>query len=616
MGLDPGLLGGVLSGPVAPAPVSGSFDGLSAGDVGRFGWELLKDLAYGESDWERAAEGVREVQEEGFSGSAVGKVLGGAGLGLAGLVPGVGDVRSLFRFLSGGSDVVKAGGTVGRIGDVTGVSAPGARSVEDLLAAEGRLGDAALMPESAVIRFDRITKDEAGEAIVRWGERERLGTLSGEDLDVEPVNDMLDRMARAIVQNETRANSKVRTSVERWDVEATDLRDLGFESPVLLSSELPGDRGANFRPLMRAIMNGDFDRVRQNLAVQTNNVLNALDESVFFTSFYPFKHSLVVQGSVETGIPEIVLSTLMAISSARRGPIDELRHTIELSDAAGKYVSIVDDVAVLSDKVPGKFRADLEGYVGLLNNPNFIENKVKQLALKTYQYNLLSLEPRIPRAHVVDRVDANLRMNARQGESIGYEFKPERVEPRDGNPDIPGQIRTGTEYSLATFPEQVVAQILNVPTWAVQEQVWPIWRMLRDYSERKAAIESSLRTSSGIPAQDLVAQIRLPQQHISLFLRNQQRLMDEVAAGGSASQSWVVASSGLLRPRADLPTANLLTPEVRNPTNVETLEATFAASDKVAAALKAGGVAGTAALAMIVAAAAEEEPEWSRPFEV
>lgn len=63
--------------------------------------QLLRDIVYGESDWRAAAQGVEQIQREGWSGEAAGRVAGRGALGLAAVIglPGLGTALKALRGL-------------------------------------------------------------------------------------------------------------------------------------------------------------------------------------------------------------------------------------------------------------------------------------------------------------------------------------------------------------------------------------------------------------------------------------------------------------------------------------------------------------------------------------
>jgi hypothetical protein len=233
----------------------------------------------------------------------------------------------------------------------------------------------------------------------------------------------------------------------------------------------------------------------------------------------------------------------------------------------------------------GEASTALRAYTQLINNPDWLSSPVLGLATKTYVYAMLKLNPRMARALVIDRVDTSARLAAKEMDvkkvKDAWQWKPETAKDMQG-----------IELALGGFAERVVASSLNIPPSAVQENVWAIWRVLRDLQAGNGpSRSSSTRSASGETMQGLLSKGRVPKSHRELFESNLAALRDEVSGGGPAARYWEVAEPPALGretlvPRTDMPIDGYLPPAIRTPENVAALEGAIGNAEVIGEGLR------------------------------
>lgn len=441
------------------------------------------------------------------------------------------------------------------------------------------VGNARLSPDLAEELFGRIEGAEMKRILENFKRRKRMVFIKPEDLDTDEFNSMLDSIRAYLekVQNKAGKNSvlnedKLKEYLETvFDASAPWAKELGFETPELLSgvTRTSTSRGkvqnpgvGTTRPLFDAILRGDYEPVRRNLATQINNILRAVDEDVFFTRFYPYFNRELMLIARERGIPPDFIAALGSTLSGTQGPAAETADLASTLIAAAKHVTIGEDgvAKVLnanSDEykaLSGTIRGGIDKYVALLNADDWMATPVTGLASKTYPYAILKANPRITASSVVDRVDAIMRFAAREGEA--WEFG-----------GIEGGILEPVDLGMHQLPTKIVAELLGVPPSAVQEQTWAVWRILRDAQRQDAAGIPSAEASSfvvkGQTIRQLLNSIDIPPAHLALMRAKREKLAMEVADGGKAARWWEIGEDGFLQPRSDLEPEYMLIPEIR-----------------------------------------------------
>ena len=432
-----------------------------------------------------------------------------------------------------------------------------------------RLMGAILTPVQAPTQFGATSSDAAKEIFEAMARRGPLRVVSGDDLGTPEMVSLLQDMQRQIHSGTIKFNVKDFLPFTQRQAFADDL---GLVTPELIQ----GKTGMTFRPMMNAIAEGNFGPVLNDLAAQVNNVFTLIDDDVFNIAFYPFMHNATMVGAKNSGTDPVVLSALSAVLSAGSAPIPEARAVGEIMRWA-KTVPVSGGRLVLPDRLAQAGATPSKAYVQLINDPDWLSNRVLGLATKTYVYGMLKMNPRIPRALVIDRVDASARLAAREITEPGsWAWAPETTKALQG-----------VELGLGGFAERVVASSLNVPTSAVQENVWAIWRVLRDLQAGNGpSRQSSTQSLSGETMEQLLSRVGMPKPHQEVLERNLGRLRDEVVSGGPASRYWEVATPPALGretlvPRTDMPIDGFLPPAIRTPENVAALEGSIGNAEAI-----------------------------------
>jgi hypothetical protein len=335
-----------------------------------------------------------------------------------------------------------------------------------------------------------------------------------------------------------------------------------------------------FRPMMNAIAEGNFGPVLDDLAAQVNNVFTLIDDDVFNIAFYPFMHNATMAGAKNSGTDPVVLSALSAVLSAGSAPVPEARAVGEILKWA-KTVPVKNGELILPGTLAKAGATPSKAYVQLVNDPDWLSNRVLGLATKTYVYGMLKMNPRMARALVIDRVDASARLAAREITDTGWAWAPETTKALQG-----------VELGLGGFAERVVASSLGIPPSAVQENVWAIWRVLRDLQVGNGpSRQSSTQSLSGETMEQLLSRVGMPKAHREVLERNLDRLRGEVVSGGPASRYWEVATPPALGretlvPKTNMPIDGYLPPAIRTPENVAALEGAVGNAEVIGQALR------------------------------
>jgi hypothetical protein len=423
-----------------------------------------------------------------------------------------------------------------------------------------RVMDAIFTPVQAPTQFGATTREAAQEIFEAMKARGPLRVVSGEDLGTPEMLSLLENMQRQVRSGDIKFNVEDFLPFTQRQGFADDL---GLITPSLIQ----GKTGMTFRPMMNAIAEGNFGPVLNDLAAQVNNVFTLIDDDVFNIAFYPFMHNATMAGARNSGTDPVVLSALSAVLSAGSAPVPEARAVGEILKWA-KTVPVKNGELILPSTLAKAGATPSKAYVELINNPDWLSNRVLGLATKTYVYGMLKMNPRIARALVIDRVDASARLAAREiTEKGSWAWAPETTKALQG-----------VELGLGGFAERVVASSLGLPPSAVQENVWAIWRVLRDLQVGNGpSRQSSTQSLGGETMEQLLSRGAMPKAHREVLERNLGRLRDEVVSGGPASRYWEVATPPALGretlvPKTNMPIDGYLPPAIRTPENVAALE--------------------------------------------
>lgn len=434
-------------------------------------------------------------------------------------------------------------------------------------------------PISAPRQFGATSKEAAERIFEAMKKRGPIRVVTGDDLRTPEMMRLLQTLQQQI---------RTGQSVSLEDFLPFNQRigfadELGLVTPQLIQNK----PGMTFRPMLRALREGDFTPVLEDLAAQINNVFTLLDDDVFNIAFYPFMHEATMKGAKASNRHPAFLSALSGVLSAGAAPIKEAQSVKAVVNWA-KNLKVrrgVLDAPAWAD-LPQEFRSAAKAYSQLINNPDWLSNQVSGLASKTYVYSMLKMNPRMVRALVIDRVDASARLAAREvnvkNVKGGWAWSTENAQATEG-----------IELALGGFAERVVASSLDIPPSAVQENVWAIWRVLRDLEAGNGpSRQSSTRSAAGESMDELLrVGGALPKAHRELFEQNMGRLEDEVRAGGAASRYWefdTPPSYGreILVPRTDMPVEGYLPPAIRTPRNIEALEGAIGNAEVIGQGLR------------------------------
>jgi hypothetical protein len=451
-----------------------------------------------------------------------------------------------------------------------------------LMAGQALEGDtvlgSVLAPVQAARQFGATSRESAQKIFDEMARRGPLNVVSRDDLKTAGMLEYLDLLGE-----------RIRSGAVKMSGDYPEFRqfqpfmdDLGLGRPRLISNK----RGETFRPLMKAIADGRYDEVLDDLAIQINNVFTLLDDDVFTLVFYPYMHNATVSGAARTGTPASFLSALSGILSAGAAPMDEAGAVRAVFDWGRAAAKVRGDKLVQVGGDLKKYRSAGQAYIQLVNNPDWLSNRVPGLASKTYVYSMLKMNPKMVRALVIDRVDASARLGA-------FELNPKKF-PKDWAWQTETALATeGVELALGGFAERVVAGALGIPPAAVQENVWSIWRVLRDLRVGNGpSRQSGVVSKSGKTIEDFMAQGKMPKAHRELLEQNLARLEQEVASGGAASRYWeyqTLPASGqrVLVPKTDMPIDGYLPPKIRTPENVAALEGAIGNAEEIGRGLAA-----------------------------
>lgn len=472
-----------------------------------------------------------------------------------------------FEVSEGGAEAVAASSTSGGAsrsslppGQVSG------ESVASPLPTQPYEGDtvlgAIMSPMQASRQFGATSPEGAQNIFDAMARRGRLSVVSRDDLKTAGMLEYLD----ALSANLKAGSVDLSADYPAFRQFQPFMDELGLQKPKLISNK----SGETFRPLLRAIEEGRYDEVLDDLAVQINNVFTLLDDDVFTLVFYPYMHNATVSGAARTGTPASFLAPLSAILSAGAAPVDEaaaVRSVFSWGQAAAK---VRGDKLIQVGGDLKQYRSAGQAYVQLVNNPDWLSNKVPGLATKTYVYSMLKLNPRMVRALVIDRVDASARLGA-------FEMNAKRFPKEWAWRTETAQATQGAELALGGFAERVVASVLGVPPSAVQENVWAVWRVLRDLRVGTGPSRQSGVERGGKSIEDFMAMSKMPKAHRELLERNLAALESEVASGGAPSKYWEFhtppgSNQRMLVPKTDMPVEGFLPANIRTPQNVAALE--------------------------------------------
>lgn len=431
---------------------------------------------------------------------------------------------------------------------------------------------AVMSPVSASRQFGATSGESAQRIFEEMAKRGPLNVVSRDDLKTAGMLEYLDALSANIKAG------KVDLSADYPDFRQFQpfLDDLGLQKPKLITNK----RGQTFRPLLKAIEDGRYDEVLDDLAVQINNVFTLLDDDVFTLAFYPYMHNATVSGAARTGTPPSFLSALSGVLSAGAAPLDEAGAVRAVFDWGKAATRVRGDKLVQVGGDLKKYQSASQAYVQLVNNPDWLSNRVIGLASKTYVYSMLKMNPRMVRALVIDRVDSSARLGA-------FELNAKKF-PKEWAWQTENALTTqGPELALGGFAERVVASALGIPPSAVQENVWAIWRVLRDLRAGNGpSRQSGVISRSGKTIEDFMAEGKMPKPHRELLEQNIARLEAEVASNGPASRYWethTLEATGqtVLVPRTNMPVDGFLPPAIRTPDNVAALSGAIGNAEEI-----------------------------------
>ena len=441
--------------------------------------------------------------------------------------------------------------------------------------------EAIMTPMRAAQAFGATTKEQA-EAIYRaMVARGPIRVVSADDLDTPQMRAFLDSVREQLSQG--KRTSKMLESFWDFTQISEGSAGIGIETPRLIS----GKPGETFRPLMRAVQEGRYDEVLQDLATQINNVFTLLDQDAFLYTFYPYFYNATLAATRESGVPFGLLSPLAGVASAGKSPLAETQLLMDFAKIANQIPVRGGVLQDFPGTPPNAVKDLVKAYVQLVNNPDWLSNKVNGLATKTYVYSLLRMNPKVSRALVIDRVDATARLGAFEvdlkANPKGWAWRPE------------GTDLFGIESGFNSFAERVVAESLGLPPAAVQENIWAIQRVIRDLHSKGVggvSRQSSIIDVRGKTVDELLAGVKVPKRHQDIYLKNLERLEAEVAAGGPAARLWeytqpeVLGGERLLVPKTDMPIDGLLPPDMRKPAIVEPFRQALGNAGKIGEALR------------------------------
>lgn len=438
---------------------------------------------------------------------------------------------------------------------------------------EGILG-AVLSPVTAPQQFGAVSAEGAQRIFDVMAARGPLKVVSAEDLRTPGMLAWLDALGGRL-----RGGSVTFSGDYPEFTQFQSFADaLGLNRARLLS----GQRGQTFRPMMQAIAEGRYDEVLDDLAGQVNNVFTLLDDDVFRLAFYPFMSNSTFAAARASGTDVTLLSAVSGVASAGSNPIQEARLVGDLFEWAAKNISVSKGSLVVPSRgdVPGMLKTPATAYAQLVNNPDWLSNQVPGLASKTYVYAMLKLNPKMARALVIDRVDASARLAA-------FELDARRFPQAWSWATEGAKATEGVELALGGFAARVVAAALDVPPSAVQENVWALWRVLRDLQVGGGTSRvSSVRNKAGETMEQILSRAKMPTAHRRILEQNMERLRAEVAGGGAASRYWEFSDEGVLIPRTDMPIDGYLPPAIRTPENVEALAEAVGNADRIGRGLR------------------------------